>query len=441
MGRNNKQRRAANKRRKQRASRPPPRRPGGTGPSGGPRHERSGPDRQDGSHEASRVEELLRAAVAAWGHDLARFAELLDTLTDRLHPALDAAQATLAAVMPQLWSRGWTPAELVHVVSRQLTTAHVEVVAEQAVADGRARQRCGESLHPRWADQLEELEGAAASRLPLDTDRLRHLIEVLGFLSRLPVIPHAMPAPDQRGTRSAPATGHLDARMLGRVRALLAKAEATNFEEEAEAFTAKAQELIARHAIDEALLHGVDDVGEPSLRRILVDDPYADAKAHLIAQVAEVNRCRVVYSSGLGWITAFGYDHDLDAVELLATSLLAQATAAMVRQGPRRDGAGRSRTRSFRRSFLYGFGQRIGERLRRATEEQVAASGDDGRLLPVLAARDDRVEAAARDAFPELVQKTTSISNGSGWSAGRVAAEQANLEVGRRRLDASGVGA
>ncbi|MEX1165070.1 MAG: DUF2786 domain-containing protein [Nitriliruptor sp.] len=379
----------------------------------------------------------MEAAVAAWGHEPARFAELLDALTDRLHPALEAAQATLAAVMAQLWSRGWAPAELVHVVSRELTMVHVEVVAEQAVADGRARQRRGESLHPRWADQLDELDEAATARLALDMDRLRCLVEVVGLLNRLPAIPHAMPGPDLRGTRPVPATGHLDARMLGRVRALLAKAEATSFEEEAEAFTAKAQELIARHAIDEALLHEVDDVGDPSLRRILVDDPYADAKAHLIAQVAGANRCRVVYSSGLGWITVFGYDHDLDAVELLATSLLAQATAAMVRQGPRRDAAGRSRTRSFRRSFLYGFGQHIGERLRRAAEEQVAASGEDGRLLPVLAARGDRVEAAARGAFPELVQKTTSISNGSGWSAGRVAAEQASLEVGRRRLDAS----
>ncbi len=386
------------------------------------------------------MEDLLRAAISAFGHDPARFAELLDTLTDQLQPALDVAQATLAAVMPQLWSRGWTPAELAHVASRQLTTVHAEVIAEQAVADGRARQRRGESLHPRWADQLAELAEAPAAHLPLDVDRLRHLIEVLSFLSRLPAIPHAMPAPDQRGTRSAAATGHLDARMLGRVRALLAKAEATDFEEEAEAFTAKAQELIARHAIDEALLREADDVGDPSLRRILVDDPYADAKAHLIARVAEANRCRVVYSRGFGWTTAFGYDHDLEAVELLATSLLAQATAAMVRQGPRRDAAGRSRTRSFRRSFLYGFGQRIGERLRRATEEQVAAAGDDGRLLPVLAARGDRVEDAAREAFPELVQRTTSISNGTGWSAGRVAADHANLEVGRRRLDASDVG-
>ena len=42
--------------------------------------------------------------------------------------------------------------------------------------------------------------------------------------------------------------------VLHKVRALLAKAEATPFDAEAEAFTSKAQELIARYRIDDALL-------------------------------------------------------------------------------------------------------------------------------------------------------------------------------------------
>lgn len=48
------------------------------------------------------------------------------------------------------------------------------------------------------------------------------------------------------------------------MRGLLAKAEATEFEQEAEALTAKAQQLIARHAVDGALLHAGSDVGEPA---------------------------------------------------------------------------------------------------------------------------------------------------------------------------------
>jgi hypothetical protein len=226
-------------------------------------------------------------------------------------------------------------------------------------------------------------------------------------------------------------TAGLDARMLARVRALLAKAESTEFDEEAEALTAKAQELIARHAIDEALLHSAGDVGEPSVRRVPVDDPYADAKASLLAQAAGANRCRVVYSADFGWVTAFGYEGDLDAVELLTASLLAQATSAMARHGPRRDASGRSRTRSFRRSFLFGFAHRIGQRLREAADAQVAAAtaSDRGRLLPVLSARDDRLRAAVEAAFPELDHRTTAVSHAGGWAAGQAAAELADLDV------------
>ena len=43
--------------------------------------------------------------------------------------------------------------------------------------------------------------------------------------------------------------------VLARIRQLLAKAESTTFEAEALAFTAKAQELMTRHAIDAALVH------------------------------------------------------------------------------------------------------------------------------------------------------------------------------------------
>lgn len=256
---------------------------------------------------------------------------------------------------------------------------------------------------------------------------------LLALLWELPELPATLPPPGSTLGAATGGSSRLDPRMTARVRALLAKAESTTFEDEAEAFTAKAQELIARHAIDEALLHEVDDVGDPSVRRLVVDDPYADAKASLIASVARANRCRVVYSPDFGWVTAIAYDHDLDAVELLATSLLTQATAAMTRHGPVRDASGRSRTRSFRRSFLFGFGHRIGERLLTATDQEVAASvsteAGEGRLLPVLAAREDRLDEAQAAAFPDLVSHRTTISNGSGWRAGKAAAELADLDL------------
>jgi hypothetical protein len=62
----------------------------------------------------------------------------------------------------------------------------------------------------------------------------------------------------------------------------------------------------------------------------------------------------------LGHLPAvIGFPADLDAVELLFTSLLVQANTAMLRAGAKRDQYGRSRTRAFRQSFLMSYAIRM----------------------------------------------------------------------------------
>lgn len=246
-----------------------------------------------------------------------------------------------------------------------------------------------------------------------------------------------------------PTTDH-DDKILGRVRALLAKAESTPYPEEAEALTAKAQELMARHSIDAALAAaGVDDRdrGAPDRRRVVVDAPYVTAKVHLLSAVARANRCEAVWTKAdsQAVVFLFGYAVDLEAVDLLFTSLLLQATAAVLAAGSQVDAWGRSRTRSFRTSFLVSFAARVGERLEEATQHAVdevvaeggAAGPRGGALLPVLADRAEAVRAARDEAFPRVRRTTTRVTNGAGWQAGREAAERASLtgqsQVGGRR--------
>jgi len=130
-----------------------------------------------------------------------------------------------------------------------------------------------------------------------------------------------------------------------------------------------------------------------------------------------------------GFSTVMGFPSDIDIVELLYTSLLVQATRAIAGAGSVRDRNGRSRTRSFRQSFLIGFARRIGERLRAATE----VATDDARavhgnaLLPVLARRDSAVGEAFAATFPGLVNLNARVTNSAGWAAGRVAADLAHL--------------
>src|SRR5690606_23196000 len=157
-----------------------------------------------------------------------------------------------------------------------------------------------------------------------------------------------------------------ESRALGRIRALLAKAEATGYPEEAEALSAKAQELMARHSLDEALLAArAPAAGMPDACRIGVEPPYEQAKAVLLDAVAGANHCRAVWNEPLGFSTVVGFASDLEAVELLHTSLLVQATAALTKAEAAQRAGGRKRTKTFRQSFLAAYAHRVGTRLDR----------------------------------------------------------------------------
>lgn len=260
------------------------------------------------------------------------------------------------------------------------------------------------------------------------------------MLLRLPSIEPVGPPPG-----AGPAALHLppvhgEPRMLTRIRALLAKAEATGFPEEAEALTTKAQELMARHSIDEALLAArTHSSRTPGACRIGVDAPYETAKAILLDAVASANRCRAVWNSDLGFTTVVGFEADLEAVELLHTSLLVQGTAAMTRAEAGQRAGGRKRTKTFRQSFLMAYAQRLGSRLADGTARATAEAGADAAaagpagaadpgLLPVLAARDMAVTDTAEKMFPRTT--TTRVRGATdldGWTHGTQAADRARM--------------
>ncbi|GAA2978172.1 DUF2786 domain-containing protein [Kitasatospora sp. NPDC006786] len=354
------------------------------------------------------------------------------------------------AAVGRCWSAGWRPADLARVVRRELQPVHLALAVDLIAAEDRRHPAAG--LDRRWREQLRELEaevwwsgdeeylGAFAHRHRLDRFALATaVLELLRTWGRLPPIAPVGPAPGQavRGRHSAPVTG--EPRMLARIRALLAKAESTEYPEEAEALTAKAQQLMAQHSIDDALLAAAGaDRDTPAALRIGVDNPYEGPKTMLLDAVAAANRCRVVWAKEFGFCTVVGFDGDLDGVELLYTSLLVQATHALNKAGSRKD----SRSKAFRQSFLVAYAARIRERLTAATERATSAAAagrhlrEDGteeqllpdeRLLPALAARSEAVDEQVDRLFPKLVSQRVRVSDGVGWAAGRAAADRAAL--------------
>lgn len=362
------------------------------------RRERSGTDA---------VRDALDALVTAWRYDVGERSSALEALSaPHLRPAVDREVAAM------------------------LDDARRRALANRWRVDDVARL----ARRTKWIDALTESVVLAALDEQPRTVRvasaadLSAVVRALVFLADLPVLPELSSPRDARGDDPE------QERMLEKVRALLAKAESTTYEEEAEAFTAKAQELMARYAIDEAIVEAGRNGGEPETGgiRIGVDEPYATPKAVLLARIALANRCSSVWSDGLGLATVFGSHGDLRAVEVLYTSLLVQAVAAMQRAGSQVDAAGRVRTRSFRHAFLLAFADRIGERLQEASRaaEAEAAGEMGGDFLPVLASRAEAAERARDAAFPRRSTMRTTLSNVAGYRAGRAAADAASIERG-----------
>src|SRR5258708_1793233 len=282
------------------------------------------------------IGEALRA-LAEGSTDI--FRTCVATLGSQRRPGLDAMVSRelvgcLRAAVTAAWRHGWQPAELVRHVGREIGDAHARMAADMIA--GEMRAYAAATVDDRWRAQLGALGRGqraglgggggwgsdAASRdgwraggggsweMAVSTG-----LGLLYVLHLLAVLPRLCPLPGRarRGAARQPAGPEraADERMLSKIRALLAKAESTEFAEEAEARSARAQELTAKYSIDHALLAseaGRED--EPTGPRLPVDNPHESANASLLSAVAKANRCRSVRYEGLGMSAVIGFAAD-----------------------------------------------------------------------------------------------------------------------------------
>jgi hypothetical protein len=311
---------------------------------------------------------------------------------------------------------GWLPNDLVQIMRRRGMPAALPILCTalhwHAEHFGVDQTRAG------WVQGLAELPHDAAA---LRDATLADLLAVAAVLRGLPRIAAVAPA--------APVSDPGANKHLARVRALLAKAESTTFEEEADALIAKAQELISKHSLEGALSDSTGaDAADIVARRIWIEAPWVDPKSTLVHAVARANHCQSVFTPAFGFATVVGCLRDLEAVELLVTSLLAQAQAAVRRPGLAPGGPASTNAKSYRRAFWLAFAARVGERLRESSEQVLAVAEGSERLLPVLAARSAQVEACVAELFPHLTTaRRANITNLAGWYAGKAAADRARL--------------
>jgi Protein of unknown function (DUF2786) len=393
-------------------------------------------------------------------------------------------------LVPWLWENGWQPLDLVHVVRKERNprVARLAGVLVHAEAAGYANRA---AMPNDWADQLAAiprfLNPDALAKAPLSkwrtyeqislSDALNDSLLLLGLLKVLPRLTVLCEPPSQWASSASPrgsggtasgagSTGaqrpqgspgspgspgftagvandgemlpDASAKTMATIRALLAKAEATTFEAEREAFAAKAQDLMTRYSIDAALLderHG-DQLGAGvRKRRFHLDNPYATEKCHLLNTVARLNNVKIVYEDRFATATAIGFPTDIELTDLLFTSLLVQAAQGL-HDLVAAAGKGRTSSPAFRRAYWIAYGVRIGERLTeaqaQATQEAEAVHG--GALVLVMKEREEAVSSVTADLFKNTTKMKSRRLDADGWDAGRSAAGNANLGTPKARL-------
>ena len=218
----------------------------------------------------------------------------------------------------------------------------------------------------------------------------------------------------------------------------MGKASATTNPHEADAFARKAAELVARHRIDPDRVKDMGDHDDLVVREIpLGRGAYVRARLALLMAVAATHDTRVVFGATPTGTVAHvaGHVSDLDVVEVMYHSLHGQAAAQMASERRTTSAA----TQRFRRSFLFGYADRMGVLLadsRRDAEAAVVESATDDRVAAnqvAIIERSRRVDEFAKESFGRVrTARAPGAAQVNGWKAGAAAADRA--DVGRARL-------
>jgi Protein of unknown function (DUF2786) len=227
----------------------------------------------------------------------------------------------------------------------------------------------------------------------------------------------------ETATEATPRDKYVD-----KVRGLLAKAQGTDNQAEAEAFFAKAQELITKWEIEDAELRAAQDAGTiswvinhrsyPLSSYSPVQDSYAMQQ---VAKAMGMEAFEKPYVRGFSKAetVVFGTDDDLDRFEMMWASVSLQMIRFM--KAEERVEWNRNEQRKFRLGFKVGFGRRIGERI--ASSRSKAT----GKSL-VLAGKQDALVAA----LPDNVRVRGIKSDAAANQAGARAADRADINHNER---------
>jgi len=209
---------------------------------------------------------------------------------------------------------------------------------------------------------------------------------------------------------------------LDKIRKLLAKAESTDSEAERDALNARANELIAKYGIDEAMAaQGRPSGDDMAAKEYEIHGDYADEIARLLVRLGVALGCEgiLTYSGA----TIIGYLADIERLEVLYTSLSLQMHSGAVRvEG----------SISVRRGWMIGFAETVALRVREAEARAKQDAGGDGSPTAlVLASRGLAVRKAFNEEFPHTTRSKSRVNMGA-YADGAAAGRRA--DIGGKRV-------
>ena len=225
--------------------------------------------------------------------------------------------------------------------------------------------------------------------------------------------------------------------ILRRVQALLAKADSTEFEEEAEALRVKANELIATHSITATML-AAEGRSADALGKVIIyfTGAYTHNQASLLTGIANVFNCKAVHYAAPGGrktldkAVVVGYSSDLDVVEGLFRIINMQAVHECAQTIPPAWEHGRT----YRNSWWFGFNRVVHGRLKKAhatAVRQASATSNGISAALVLVDRAAKVEAYRDEIFSNLRTSKRHARSSFGYCDGKAAGARADIGQSR----------
>ena len=210
--------------------------------------------------------------------------------------------------------------------------------------------------------------------------------------------------------------------VIRKIQAMFAKAESTTFQAEAEAFAAKAQELMTAYLIDQHEI-APEDRAAIVTRDHTVQGAYGGDRMRLLYAICEANG---VFSYGNNKVSRstlrmFGRSDTIDMVLATFTMLDTQLVRHVANVGH-----GRRDARAFRHAFILGFNSAVRDRLKERMRAAETTTPGVGLVL-----RDAKREAeamfAAANPGTRLVSRRSTFSSHAGAGAGLAAGRRADL--------------